>query len=59
MSTSITEEIDTFSVFAGKPMRILKLFYEPTLDYHGSDGFSIKQTSFGAPKTKTFEIIVK
>jgi len=57
--TDITTEIDTFSPCAGKPMRVLKLYYEPTPGYHGPDSFSIKKTSFGSPKTEAFAITVK
>jgi hypothetical protein len=57
--TDITEEIGTFALCTGKPVRVLKLYYEPTPGYHGPDSFGVKETSFGSPKTETFAITVK
>ena len=52
-------DIGSAGTCAGKPTKVLNLYYNPAPGYHGSDSFSVNMSSGGSPQSYYYEITVR
>ena len=52
-------DIGSSSACAGKPTKVLNLYYKPARGYRGTDSFTVNMSSGGSPQTYYYQITVQ